>query len=195
MEDAQRINEIHRYSGMTWRQLAQTLGIASTQTFTDIRKGKHGISKSLAKRIVDNFPALSNDWVMLGEGNMLRGAEMPHHGIFSTNPINSLFADADAFIANNSDAMAEYPKGSILPLKNTDITCIIQGGIYAFATDSDILIRRAGNIDGTITLWATSREMYADGSLVYPPVEIPVSSIRNVYKVLGFVMRTSSARL
>lgn len=195
MEDAQRINEIHRYSGMTWKQLAQTLGIASTQTFTDIRNGKHGISKSLAKRIVGNFPDLNNDWVMLGEGNMLRGTEMPHHGIFAANPINSLFADADAFVANNSDAMVEYPKGSILSLKNTDTTCIIQGGIYAFVTDSDILIRRVGNIGDTVTLWATSREMYADGSLVYPPVEIPVSSIRNVYKVLGYAMRTSSARL
>ena len=72
MTDGEKLVEVQKMTGLTWKELAAKIGIASAQTFTDIRNGRHGISMKLANRIIEAFPDIRQEWLMFESGPMTR---------------------------------------------------------------------------------------------------------------------------
>lgn len=71
MTDSERLIMISKYAGMSLNKLAKEIGIATSQTFYDIKAGKHGISKDLAEKIQARYLNISMAWLLTGEGEML----------------------------------------------------------------------------------------------------------------------------
>lgn len=67
----QRIDEVRkRLNFQNFTEFAAALGISS-QVFTDIKKGKHGISKKLAASIHALDNRISVAWLMTGDGDTM----------------------------------------------------------------------------------------------------------------------------
>lgn len=71
MTDSERLIMISKYAGMSLNKLAKEIGITTSQTFYDIKAGKHGISKDLAEKIQARYLNISMTWLLTGEGEML----------------------------------------------------------------------------------------------------------------------------
>lgn len=198
MEAKERIEKLQRYTKLRWKELAEKLGIAYAQTFTDIKNGKCGISKSLAAKIIATFPELNPDWVRLGIGDMFitEGEGTPYYkgGLINATEyieLGSFFPNADAALLNTSDSMAEYPEGCILILRLVrDMSLILPGLNYVVETNEFVSARKIqkGGGNDTIRLYSTNTERYSDGKLIYEPAEIPVSAIIRVFRIIGYIM-------
>lgn len=76
MTSADRIEELLKYSNMSAKKFAETIGITTVQSLYDIQKGKiKNISKALAGKIAETFPEIEKDWLLTGEGKMLKSTE------------------------------------------------------------------------------------------------------------------------
>lgn len=71
MTDSERLIMISKYTGISLNKLAKEIGITTSQTFYDIKAGKHGISKDLAEKIQARYLNISMAWLLTGEGEML----------------------------------------------------------------------------------------------------------------------------
>lgn len=210
MNDAERISEVRKLTGLTWKGLAEKIGIASAQTFTDIRSGRHGISVKLANKIIQAFPNIRREWLMFESGPMttdesddkivvyksVEELEAPRniHSMERINP-GSLFPQAEVALRNNNDSMTEYPLGCILVMRRVmDKTLLIPGCNYLIETSEFSIVRRLqkGSDEAHITLYSTNTATYADGTQIYEPFEIPIDSVRRVFCILGYIFPQSS---
>lgn len=92
MTDSERLIMISKYAGMSLNKLAKEIGITTSQTFYDIKAGKHGISKDLAEKIKARYLNISMAWLLTGEGEML----LTDDEVITPEPIE---ADGDASIS------------------------------------------------------------------------------------------------
>ncbi len=207
MTDGEKLEEIQQYSGLTWKELAQRVGLASAQTFTDIRNKKHGISMKLANRIVEAYPDIRREWLMFGMGAMLKPKEEKGINLYDASSANggeaisegrmvgridvgSCFPHAEIAVRNNSDSMTEYPVGCILVLKRVcDFDLMIPGANYLVETKEFSVVKRyqKGKDDAHIALYSSNPSAYPDGRLVYEPFEIPMDSVKRVFSVIGYI--------
>lgn len=73
MESAERIEELLKYSNMSAKKFAETIGIKTVQSLYDIQKGKiKNISKAIAGKVSEAFPEIEKDWILTGKGNMIK---------------------------------------------------------------------------------------------------------------------------
>lgn len=70
MTDKERINELKKFLGVSLNKIASESGLGSVQILYDITKGKHGISKDVALKIVARYPNINPMWLLTGEGEM-----------------------------------------------------------------------------------------------------------------------------
>lgn len=207
MTEKEKIEQVRQYSGMTWKALAKRLNLKSAQTFTDIRRGKHGISKTVAAQIVANFPEISIDWLLLDKGQMLEetaGEVFTLHenpicmlddcvcgkSVSTALTLKQIFPNASDVLRNTTDAMSEYPNGSFLMLREVaNKNLLVPGCDYLFITEAFSMVRRLqkGEAPGQIALYATNNITHPDGRCVYEPMEISVADLKKVYAVVGCV--------
>lgn len=211
MTDGEKLQALQHMTGLSWRELAEKVGIASAQTFTDIRSGRHGISLKLANKIISAFPQVRREWLMFESGPMTidepAGVVALYNNVeelsgsvlsgLSSEAINvgSCFPKAELAIRNTSESMTEYPVGSILILKRVmDVKLLIPGNNYLVETNEFSVVKRLqkGKDDNYIALYSTNDAKYPDGRLVYEPFEIPMDSVNRVFNVLGYIYTQSS---
>lgn len=206
MTDKERLEELRQYSGMTWKELAEKIGTAP-QTFTDIRGGRHGISKGIANKILTVFPDLRQEWVVFGKGPMTKQESQRNIPLFESTTasdggsldnsraigcinVGSCFPRAELAMRNTSDCMIEYPNGCILVLRRVcDINMLVPGGNYVVETKEFALPKRIqrGSKESHIALYSTNQEKYPDGRLIYEPFEIPMDSVMRVFSIIGYI--------
>lgn len=206
MTPYERLIETRKLAGASsWRAYAAILGLPNAQSFTDIRLGKHGISRAMAEKIKAVSPDINTLWLLTGEGLMMR-----HDGC-NTIPLidGSRFAPADLSSSNRNfvdagsefdnpslaaknvtNAMAEYPNDAIMILREADTSILIPGTDYLFVASDFVAVRRLqlGDNDTTIKLYATSTDTYPDGLRIYEPITLERSRIDAVYKVIGYIV-------
>lgn len=102
MNIKERIEALYRYSGLTWRGLAEKIGVASSQTFTDIRSGKIGISTRVLNKIMTAFPEINAGWLMNDEGEMINAAK--------ETPVAEKVAEPDTVKEENSEQVSSEKK-------------------------------------------------------------------------------------
>lgn len=210
MTDGEKLIEIQKHTGLTWKELAVKLGLKSAQTFTDIRGGRHGISMKLANRIIQAFPNIRREWLMFGSGPMTNEETAGIVTLYDstddfpaakegrqTETINvgSCFPKAEIAIRNTSEGMSEYPVGCILVMRRVvDMQLLIPGNNYLVETDEFCIVKRVQKAkdDSHIALYSSNMATYPDGKLVYEPFEIPIDSVRRVFSVLGYIYPQTS---
>lgn len=78
--DYQRLEELIKFFGLpTEVALAKEIGLRSAQTIYNIRKlpGSYHITSRLAKLICTRWPQVNYEWVMTGEGEMVKSVPVP----------------------------------------------------------------------------------------------------------------------
>lgn len=94
-----------------------------------------------------------------------------------------------------------YPSGSLMGLCALNEPFIEPGNVYVIETSSNRYIKRLYyNEDKTALLCVSDNHIkHADGPLegtyIYPPFEIPFSSVKIIYRVTGVVKRNSNMML
>lgn len=203
MTDGEKLLEIQQMTGLSWKELASKVGIASAQTFTDIRGGRHGISLKLANKIIEAFPEIRREWLMFESGPMTRGEAAGMIALFNsaeeigcdkqaTESINvgSCFPKAEIAMRNTSDSMVEYPVGCILVMKRVmDKNLLMPGTNYLVETNEFAVVKRIqkGKDEAHIALYSSNEKKYDDGKVVYEPFEIPMDSVKRMFCVLGYI--------
>lgn len=205
MTDGQKIEKIQQMTGLSWKELAEKVGIANQQRFTDIRNGRHGISMKLCNRIIEAFPQIRREWLMFESGPITQEEAASTISLYGSAEdlamgntavcgeainVGTCFPKAEVAIRNNSDSMTEYPVGCLLVLKQViDTDFLIPGNNYLVETDEFAVVKRVqkGRDEAHIALYSSNEKKYDDGKLVYEPFEIPVSSVRRIFCLLGYV--------
>lgn len=208
MTDKEKIESLQAYLNITWREFARRVGLSTTQTFTDIRNGKHGISMKLGNRIVKEFPGVRIEWLMFGMGEMTherqnRGLPILENTTADNTTtdrdsdridINDYFRGATRILRNADAGMKEYPAGAMLVLKEIEKSSpLVPGTIYVFETKDFTLARRfQRSSEESFSLYSTNDEKYPDGRMVFEPFTIPESSVLHIYSILGYMVKNSS---
>lgn len=204
MTDAEKLVQLQSYLRLSWKEIAQRIGIKTSQTFTDIRRGRHGISPKVAQAILRAFPQISRDWLIFGTGDMLaanKEQSVPLYGNlndFESKVSNAsyntshLFPNAEFAIRCVDNSMIEFPIGSTLFLKQVNnLSNIVMGSIYLVETEDFCAIKhiQKGSTRDSITLYSSNNKTYSDGRQVYEPFEIKIANIKRVFIVLGYACR------
>ncbi|MBQ2200043.1 MAG: helix-turn-helix transcriptional regulator, partial [Bacteroidaceae bacterium] len=103
MSDTERVVEIIRVMGMNNIQFSQKTGI-SPASLSHITSGRSNPTLTILRNIVESFPELNPEWVLLGRGDMFRNASTPE------NDQNTG--------ANSSDDAAISPTGGNMSQEN-----------------------------------------------------------------------------
>lgn len=211
MSDKERVEELQRYSGLNWKELAHKLGMNTPQTFTDIRGGRHGISKGLASKILAAFPDLRQEWLVFGEGPMTKkdaANEIPLFDLSPNNPdaladanrkgsvdLGACFPKAEMAMRYTGEGMTEYPDGCVLILRRVrDVNLLVPGTDYVVETREFCVVKRLqkGHDGNHIALYSTNPATYPDGKPVYEPFEVPLEAVTRVFGIMGYIFTLSS---
>lgn len=207
MTDGEKLEEIRQMTGLQWKELATKLGMASGQTFTDIRNGRHGISTKLANKILDAFPEIRREWLILESGPMTYKDVAGKIALFNSTEemsisatkdrniseainVGSCFPKAEIAVRNTSDSMMEYPIGCILVMKRVmDMNLLLPGNNYLIETNEFTTVKRLqkGKDEAHIALYSSNCATYPDGKLIYEPFEIPMDSVKRMFYILGYI--------
>lgn len=197
MTDGEKLQEIQKITGLSWKDLASKIGIASAQSFTDIRSGRHGISLKLANKIIEAFPQIRREWLVFESGPMTKeeAAGMielynspeelnNNKGTLDAINVGSCFPKAEIAMRNMNDSMVEYPIGCILVMKRVmDMKLLMPGNNYLVETKEFTIVKRLqkGKDDAHIALYSSNVSTYPDGRMIYEPFEIPIESIKRMF--------------
>lgn len=101
MELKDRINAVLSYTQLNASAFAKTIGVKTTQAVYDLLAGKtKTLSSDILTKIVSCYPALSVEWLVTGEGEMIKpSVQQISHGEHSPNLYgsNNNVGDAQAF--------------------------------------------------------------------------------------------------
>lgn len=80
----ERLAAVIRMAGMSTNYFARYIGLPVAENLYRIKRGQNGISRDVADRIVEKFPAISKGWLLTGEGNMfydedLQSSQIPYY--------------------------------------------------------------------------------------------------------------------
>ena len=212
MEDlSERIAIILNYSGLKAPSFAKAIGCKTQQSVYDLMQGKtKSISSDMQNKILSYIPELSRDWLLYGEGEMLKAsseeertdgkeipllpinaiggslgefsaAVMPHECEMLLAPIKG----ADMAITIAGDSMfPQYPSGSVVLIKKINEKAFIEwGNVYVLDTVNGTIIKRVqpGDDEGYIIC-----ESIND---FYKPYKVKLSDIMGFYRVLMCMIR------
>lgn len=109
--DANRIALLLDNLGISANKLSKLLELPSPQIFYDIKAGRCGISKELAKKIKEKFVNINISWLLTGIGDIYSGMPMAGNDnteIVSEFPTSSLppISDISGVYTSNSDYYA-----------------------------------------------------------------------------------------
>lgn len=79
--DSERMNALLAHLKMNANELATSLGYKRTDRIYNVINGRNGISSALARDIQKCYSNISYEWLMTGEGEMLKSEENPESNI------------------------------------------------------------------------------------------------------------------
>lgn len=81
----ERIKQVITYANMSERAFAERIGVKQN-TLNQQIKGERGISLDIVSKILISFENISAEWLMRGEGEMMKGNE-----VAKSNPTSKEF--------------------------------------------------------------------------------------------------------
>ena len=95
-----------------------------------------------------------------------------------------------AAMYNYDESIKDYPLGCVLVLHEVrDKRLLIWGEDYVIETSEYRITKRIqrGSSDESIMAYSTNRATHLDGKLIHEPLEIYLSSVKRLYRVMGFI--------
>ena len=195
----QRIEAVIKWANMSTNYFARHIGLPRGENLYQIKRGNNGISRDVARRIVENFPQIDKLWLLTGDGQMFvdeppRGVQIPFYNTDVEQGIadlEHLEADGDLVVpatmacdlamVYSGRAMGQsVPPGTVVFLKNIDRDEIIPGQEYVIISRKIVTLRivRAADSGAQLRLVAGDRKNYDD-------IVLSINDIVAVYKVNG----------
>ncbi|MDE5578658.1 MAG: hypothetical protein K2I85_01715 [Alistipes sp.] len=195
----QRIEAVIKWANMSTNYFARHIGLPRGENLYQIKRGNNGISRDVARRIVEKFPQIDKLWLLTGDGQMFvdeppRGVQIPFYNTDVEQGIGDLEhleADGDLVIppavacdlamVYSGRAMGQsVPSGTVVFLKNIDRDEIIPGQEYVIISRKIVTLRivRAADSGAQLRLVAGDRKNYDD-------IVLSINDIMAVYKVNG----------
>lgn len=107
------------------------------------------------------------------------------------------FKDVTAAIRHYGDSMVEYPNGCILALRKlNDKRSIVWGRNYVVETNEIRVTKRLQTCledESCIMAYSTNEKTYKDGRLIHEPFKIYKDDIRQIFLVIGRVVKEYSS--
>ena len=195
----QRIEAVIQWARMSTNYFARYIGLPRGENLYQIKRGNNGISRDVARRIVEKFPQIDQLWLLTGDGEMF--ADKPQSGkkipFYATDveqgiaDLQGLEADGELIVPGMDDcelamlysgrAMGQsVPPGTVVFLKNIDRDEIIPGGEYVIISRKIVTLRivRAADSGARLRLVAGDKKNYDD-------IVLNINDIMAVYKVKG----------
>lgn len=102
----QRIESVVKASGMSINAFARFIGLTRAENLYQIKKGNNGVSRDLARRIIDHYPHINFSWLLTGAGTMTIDGSNPYGLPFYKC---SCPADIDRVEADDPDGRVMLP--------------------------------------------------------------------------------------
>ncbi len=200
MDSWQRLEAVIKWAGMSTNSFAMHIGLRRAENLYQIKKGNNAISSRLAKQIIDMFPQIDFEWLLRGEGSMVRGQVSQSKPRTTTLPI--LVGDpanpefelqvplqfVDPTLAPGCDVVIRIsgavitnlvPPKSTLFLKRIDSSFIEFGQIHLVVVgNTSYLARIKRGSDGFVELYP-----FVDGQL---NEQCLIESITKIYSLVGY---------
>lgn len=134
MDERTRIEKILQHEGMSSGQFAQEIGIQNS-TLSHILNNRNNPSLDVMKKILNRFPLINSDWLILGQGAMFRQeshSQMPT--LFGFDDENSSLSEdlndknVDIFTQDNS-SKENYQFKNILDDKVQDVSQTVNASL------------------------------------------------------------------
>ena len=195
----QRMEAVIKWANMSTNYFARFIGLPRGENLYQIKRGNNGISRDVARRVVEKFPQIDKLWLLTGDGQMfsaqpLGGPQIPFYNVDVEQGIADLqkiepegdlvmprIGACDLAMVYSGRAMgALLPPGTIVFLKNVERDEIIPGEEYVIISRKIVTLRivRAADSGKRLRLVAGDREGYDD-------ILVNISDIMAVYKVIG----------
>lgn len=213
LTDAERIEAIKRYTGLTTNGLAIALNLKTAQTLYDILKGKHGISKGMADTITAKYLTIDTGWLLTGEGEMLKNITEHPSGhvelagtvqLIPLLPISAQGGTLNDFVVSVKESDCERV---VSPVKEADFALTISGDSMSpeYPSGSQVIVKKINErafIDwGKVYVLDTcngaviKKLMPADDNDKtkikcvsinpnYPPFEVYLQDVYGIYRVM-----------
>ncbi len=204
-----RLDKFIRSMNITRTELALILG-SSQPSMSAILSGGRNLSRGMIARIKEQYPMLNVDWLLTGNGEMLKDGN--NGSVSSETPstiplipasafagkvdgfapetlsheecekITSLVPGAELAIPITGDSMEpDYPNGSIAYIKRINEASFIPWGhTVVMDTENGAFIKRIYP-DSEDDGYVWGKSVNPD----YPPMHIPKTSIFRIFRVLG----------
>lgn len=177
IKDAQRLEEILKYTDLTINGLSIALGFKYPQKLYDIQNGKHGISKNVANVIKEKFNDFNLMWLLTGEGDMLTRSSITqtittNNGLAVANnggSINYHHANHDA---NEAGEVEEIPVIPRYIYEETDVDA------FEYINENDVptspKVKQFPNFDAYVNVYSDemSPEINKGDKIAITPYEI-----------------------
>lgn len=193
----QRMEAVIKWANMSVNYFARYIGLSRGENLYQIRRGNNGISKKVARRVVEKFPEVSEMWLLTGSGEMFvstekKGDYIPFYRVDVENFITRLdsikpdeqlmfpsIMPCNLAMLYMGEAMSpRIPVGSIVMLRKTEIVDVIPGADYVVSVGNIVSLRRV-RFDGDPQKWrleACNRERFDD-------MVVDVANVSGVWKV------------
>lgn len=193
MNEYEKVLAIKNHFRYTWKEMADTIGIASPQTFYDIKAEKIGISNRLADAILTAIPNINPNWLLGTNEDMFTSDERSVEIQKKLNEVNfgSFFKDADSAVVYEGSGMMEIPKGAMLALKRISVSdSLMPGRLYFVKTQAfaDVRVVGRNSNEHQIVLHATDKSTYVSGGRIYADITINDFDIAEIFLVMGMVI-------
>lgn len=213
----ERLVKLAKSKGMSMRSFEESCNLGRGNISNMTNESSLGSDK--LSKIIDKYPEVSLEWLVIGTGDMLRSDNSERRLIPLFNDVASIggdldrradvdqhagsvewidagdwFPEATAAIRHYGDSMVEYPSGCILVLKRVqDRRLLLNGRNYVIET-TEFRVTKQLQYDGgdTIMAYSSNRETYPDGRQIHSPLRIPVETVRSLDLVLGCVQKEYS---
>lgn len=194
----QRMDAVIRWANMSVNYFARYIGLPRGENLYQIRRGNNGISKKVARKVVEKFPEINEMWLLTGNGDMFVSTEqasslIPFYRVDVENFINRIdtmkpdeqlmfpsVQPCDLAMLYTGEAMTPYvPVGSIVMLREIVKGDVIPGDEYVVVAGNIVSLRRIRFFEGDSSRWrleACNRERYDD-------MIVEVGNVSRVWKV------------
>lgn len=151
-----RINVILKSKNITSSQLAEKIGIQPSG-MSHILKGRNNPSLDFVKKVLTAYPEISPDWLLFGNGEMLRASESPkvpenkviEKNVEEKNVENQTVANQqmDIFAQNQADKASEVPVQSQeqldLPVLNIAENEVVANSVETQVVENELVEKNA----------------------------------------------------
>ena len=192
----ERLSIIIKESGMTIHSFAAFIQLPRSETLYQIKRGQIGISRHVARAVIEHFPEYSEAWLQSGFGTMYSNPSrelgyIPYYNceIAQIADIDSMEAsdylylpmvtDFDFAVTYLGDEMQPIvTAGSVLVLKQVGLQSVVYGNIYLVRTEHFVALRvvRTATEFDQLRLVAINSDKYDD-------IVVTKSDIVEIYSI------------